>query len=106
MLADVVDYGEYKFGTRNESILFSTQTFVVKFAGALSGFIAGAGLALIGFVPDAVQTVGATWGIRIIMGGIPIVLSLLYLGIFWRFYRLDSAFLAKIRQACRGDDAA
>ncbi len=106
MLADVVDYGEYKFGTRNESILFSTQTFVVKFAGALSGFITGAGLALIGFVPDAVQTAGATWGIRIIMGGIPIVLSLLYLGIFWRFYRLDSAFLAKIRQACRGDDAA
>ena len=106
MLADVVDYGEYKFGTRNESILFSTQTFVVKFAGALSGFITGAELALIGFVPDAVQTVGATWGIRIIMGGIPIVLSLLYLGIFWRFYRLDSAFLAKIRQAYRGDDAA
>ena len=101
MLADVVDYGEYKFGTRNESILFSTQTFVVKFAGALSGFITGAGLAFIGFVPDAVQTPEATWGIRIIMGGIPIALSLIYLVVFWKFYRLDGAFLEEIRQICR-----
>lgn len=74
MLADVVDYGEYKFGTRNESILFSTQTFVVKFAGALSGFITGAGLTLIGFVADAVQTPGTVLGLRVIMGGIPMVL--------------------------------
>ena len=104
MLADVVDYGEYKFGTRNESILFSTQTFVVKFAGALSGFITGAGLSFIGFVPDAVQAPGAIWGIRLIMGGIPIVLSLLYLAVFWKFYRLDGAFLAKIREVCRGGE--
>ena len=26
VLADVVDYGEYKFGTRNESVTFSIQT--------------------------------------------------------------------------------
>lgn len=32
VLADVVDYGEYKLGTRNESVIFSIQTLLVKFA--------------------------------------------------------------------------
>lgn len=101
MLADVVDYGEYKLGTRNESILFSTQTFVVKLAGALSGFITGTGLSLIGFVADAVQTQTTLTGIRIIMGGIPMLFSLLYLFIYWKFYRLDGDFLRKVKEACR-----
>ncbi len=100
MLADVVDYGEYKLGTRNESILFSTQTFVVKLAGALSGFITGTGLSLIGFVADAVQTPTAITGIRVIMGGVPLLLSLLYLVIYLKFYRLNGAFLQEIKQNC------
>ena len=101
MLADVVDYGEFKLGTRNESILFSTQTFVVKLAGALSGFLTGAGLSLVGFVADAVQTPAAAAGIRGIMGGIPIVFSLAYLAVYWKFYRLDGAYLQTVKQACR-----
>jgi len=40
----VVDYGEYKTGQRSESIIFSVQTMLVKFAGALSGFFIGIGL--------------------------------------------------------------
>ena len=102
MLADVVDYGEYKLGTRNESILFSTQTFVVKLAGALSGFITGTGLSLIGFVANAVQPQTTITGIRIIMGGIPMLFSLFYLVIYWKYYRLDGEFLQKIKEACRG----
>ena len=104
MLADVVDYGEYKLGTRNESIVFSTQTFVVKLAGALSGFITGAGLSLIGFVADAAQGPGTILGIRVIMGGIPILFSLAYLGIYWRFYRLNGAFLETVKCRCRAVD--
>ncbi len=101
MLADVVDYGEYKLGTRNESILFSTQTFVVKLAGALSGFITGTGISLIGFIPDAVQTPAATAGIRGIMGGIPMLFSVIYLIIYWKFYRLDGDLLKTVKLACR-----
>ena len=101
MLADVVDYGEFKFGTRNESILFSTQTFVVKLAGALSGFITGTGLALIGFVADAVQTPEAVTGIKVIMGGIPLVFLVIYLVVYWKFYRLEGAYLEMVKQSCR-----
>ena len=46
MLADIVDYGEYKLGSRNESIIFSAQTLLVKLASALSGWLIGVGLSL------------------------------------------------------------
>lgn len=39
-LANTVDYGELKNDRRDESVIFSMQTFVVKFASGLSAFIA------------------------------------------------------------------
>ena len=48
MLADIVDYGEYKLGSRNESIIFSAQTLLVKLASAISGWLIGVGLSLTG----------------------------------------------------------
>ncbi len=41
VLADVVDYGEYKFQTRNESITFSIQTLLVKFTSAMGALLTG-----------------------------------------------------------------
>ena len=54
MLADVVDYGEYKLGTRNESIIFSCQTLLVKSASAFSGWAIGVGLQMMGYVANQV----------------------------------------------------
>lgn len=36
-----VDYGEYKLGTRNESVIFSIQTLLVKFASAMGALFTG-----------------------------------------------------------------
>ena len=44
MIADVVDYGEYKTGKRSDSVMFSVQTFITKFAGALAMLILGLGI--------------------------------------------------------------
>ena len=41
MLADVIDYGEVKLGTRNESIVASFQTLLVKTASAVAGWLIG-----------------------------------------------------------------
>ncbi len=41
MLADVVDYGEWKNGYRTENIIFSAQCFLYKFAGAFTSVIIG-----------------------------------------------------------------
>ncbi len=98
ILSEVVDYGEYKLGTRNESILFSMQTFVVKFAGAFSGFVSGIGLTAIGYVANQQQTPGAEMGMRVIMFLIPAVLSALCFLIYIKGYKLTPEFYGKMRE--------
>lgn len=98
ILSEVVDYGEYKLGTRNESILFSMQTFVVKFAGAFSGFLSGIGLTLIGYQANVQQTAGAENGMRIIMFLIPAVLSALCFLIYSKGYKLTPEFYREVRE--------
>jgi Na+/melibiose symporter and related transporters len=48
MIADVVDYGEYKTGKRGDSVIFSVQTLIMKFAGALSALVLGIGISVSG----------------------------------------------------------
>ena len=103
ILSEAVDYGEFKLGTRNESIVFSTQTFVVKFAGAFSGFMAAAGLDIIGFVPNAQQSEGTMMGMRVIMILLSAVLSVLCLVVYKRGYRLNDAFYHHILAVLRGE---
>lgn len=98
ILSEVVDYGEYKLGTRNESILFSMQTFVVKFAGAFSGFVSGIGLTLIGFQANVEQTAGAEAGMRIIMFLIPAILSALCYLIYVKGYKLTPEIYSNINK--------
>ena len=105
ILSEAVDYGEFKLGTRNESIVFSTQTFVVKFAGAFSGFMAAAGLDIIGFVPNAQQSEGTMMGMRVIMILLSAVLSVLCLVVYKRGYRLNDAFYHHILAVLRGEES-
>lgn len=96
MLADVVDYGEYKFGSRNESIIFSVQTMLVKFASAIAGFLVGLGLSFVGYVPNVVQTEAATNGITALMVGVPAVLSAIGYIIYKKYYKLNDEFYDNI----------
>jgi melibiose permease len=98
MLADAVDYGEYKLGTRNESIVFSMQTFMVKFAMALSGLVTGLGLAAFGFVANAKQDPLSLAGIRLLMFVLPAVLLIASLIIYLKHYRLNGSYFHGIRE--------
>ncbi len=92
MLADVVDYGEYKLHTRNESIVFSIQTMLVKFASAISGWIVGVGLSMIGYVPNVDQTGATITGLRVLMGAVPAVLAILSFVLFAKFFKIKGQF--------------
>ena len=80
-LSNSVDYGELKSGHRDESVIFSMQTFVVKAASGVSVFIAGIGLDLIGLVgnseqegPIVEQSAQTILGLRLLMTILPILL--------------------------------
>ena len=93
-LSASVDYGELKTGKREESVIFSMQTFVVKLASGLAVFLCGLGLKLIGLVGDdstdggIVQQSAATIsGLRILMTVLPII------GLFAAFFVFQKKFL-------------
>ncbi|MGL5915653.1 MAG: glycoside-pentoside-hexuronide (GPH):cation symporter, partial [Culicoidibacterales bacterium] len=102
MLADVVDYGQYKIGTRNESVIFSVQTLLVKFAGAFAGLIVGLGLSMIGYEANVEQTAATILGMRVLMIGVPIVLVGVSLFCYKKYYKLNGNFhetvLAELEQ--------
>ena len=101
-LADTVDYGEYKTGQRNESVVFSMQTFVVKLASAVSVLIAGVGIDLIGLDDTvAVQSAGTLLGLRLLMVALPVAGLLFSIVYFMKKYRLTEAENARIGEALR-----
>lgn len=99
-LADTVDYGEYKTGQRNESVIFSMQTFVVKLASAVSVLIAGVGIDLIGLdVSTPVQSAGTLLGLRFLMVALPVVGLIFSIIYFIKKYRLTEEENARIGEA-------
>ena len=96
VLADVVDYGEYKLGTHNESVIFSIQTLLVKFASAMGALFTGFALDATGYVAGASQTMATQNGMRIIMVALPIILVLISYIIYKKYYKLNGAYYQRI----------
>lgn len=96
MLADVIDYGEVKLGTRNESIVASFQTLLVKTASAVAGWLIGVGLTIVGYVQNVPQTETTIMGMRILMGVIPSIVTVLAFVIYVKGYKLDGSYMENI----------
>ena len=92
----VASYGEVKLGTRNESIVASFQTLLVKTASAVAGWLIGVGLTISGFVENVPQTEETIMGMRILMGVVPSVITVLAFVIYAKGYKLDGSFLENI----------
>jgi len=62
MIADVVDYGEWKSGKRGDSLIFSVQTLLTKFSSTIAMLILGIGIKVAG-LPNVIETMGedGTW---------------------------------------------
>ncbi len=96
-LADSVDYGEWKTGRRNESVIFSMQTFVVKLASAISVLVAGVGVDAIGLDTEAAtQTAGTLLGLRVLMILVPIAGLLVSITYFRKKYTLTEEMNRRI----------
>ncbi|MDN3018847.1 glycoside-pentoside-hexuronide (GPH):cation symporter [Paenibacillus sp. BSR1-1] len=77
MVADTIDYHEWKTGERTEGVVYSSYSFFRKLAQALAGFIPGVALGLIGYVPNVQQTAETLLGIKGLMFLVPAAFNLI-----------------------------
>ena len=98
-LADVVDYGEYKLGTRNEGVVFSLQTLIVKLTSAFTALGIGAALDLTGYIPNTVQSMLTQNSIRVCMCVIPAVGMLCAYFVYRYKYKLNDEYMRKVTTA-------
>ena len=89
MLADTIEYGEWKTGIKCQVVLFALLTFCLKASSTASGGIVAFLLSWFGFVANETQSAEVLHGIEFIMTGVPAIAILLSAAFVW-FYPIDS----------------
>ena len=101
-LANTVDYGELKNSRRDESVIFSMQTFVVKLASGLAALIASVCLTVCNLSNDTsqgaatVEASSSVVGLRMTMALIPIIGLVIAVVVFHKKYFLTESKLKEI----------
>ncbi len=100
MLADVVDYGEFKLGKRNQALTFSMKGFLQKMAYTIQAIIMYATFSITGYDGNAaVQTATAKNAISVLMFIVPPVMILISLIIFSKKYKIYGDFKKEVLAA-------
>ncbi len=100
MLADCVDYGEYKTGKRNQSLTFSMKGFLQKMAYTIQAVIMYATFTVTGYDGEAiVQTAQAKSAISFLMFIVPPVMIIASLIIFSKKYKIHGDFKQEVLRA-------
>lgn len=101
-LANTVDYGELKNNRRDESVIFSMQTFVVKLASGIAALIASLCLTIFNISSDEEAVVSAASssviGLRMTMTILPILVLVIGVLAFKKNYILTDEKLEEISQ--------
>lgn len=110
-LSHSVDYGQLKTGRREESVIFSMQTFVVKAASGVAVFFTGIGLDWIGLVgnadetgPVVAQSAETLLGLRLMMTVLPMIVLVAALLLFRKKFTLTDQRAVEISQALHGKE--
>lgn len=96
MVSDTIEYGDWKFGIRQEGVAASCLSFGVKLSTAISGSAGVLLLAATGYVAGAEQTAAAQSGINAIVNLLPAVLCIVAC-IPMFFYKLNPKKVSEIR---------
>ena len=99
-LADIVDYGEYKNGERNESITFSMKGFLQKMAYTMQTIVLFGGLGLMIYNDQITANVGlydtTKTGIGVICFGVPMLFFLASLIVFRSKFKVYGELADKV----------
>ena len=100
MLADCVDYGEFKTGSRNQSLTFSMKGFLQKMAYTVQAIIMYATFTVTGYDGEAlVQTAQAKSAISFLMFIVPPAMIITSLIIFSKKYKIFGDFKKEVLEA-------
>ncbi|OIK08137.1 MFS transporter [Bacillus sp. MUM 116] len=105
MVADTIDYHEWKTGERTEGVVYSSYSFFRKLAQALAGFIPGVALGLIGYVPNAHQTAETLLGIKGLMFLAPAIFNFIAFVILLVVYNLTDEKYNQIVEELKGKNS-
>ncbi len=98
-ISDTVEYGQHKFGRRNDSVTLSLQPFIYKVGSALASGIVGWTVIASG-MKDAGDAAGMTEsGVLLVKGMMllgPVAMIVVSYLLWLRFYRLDETRYAQI----------
>ncbi|TDL57511.1 MFS transporter [Paenibacillus dendritiformis] len=89
MLADTVDYGEWRSGVRAQGLLTASSSFGVKFGMGFGGALAAWVLAIGHYVPNQEQAASGLAAIQFNFVWIPFICFMLCVGLLL-FYRLEN----------------
>ena len=99
-LADIVDYGEYKNGERNESITFSMKGFLQKMAYTMQTIVLFGGLGLMNYNEQIMTSIGLNdttkTGIGVICFGVPMLFFLASLIVFRKKFKVYGELADKV----------
>lgn len=92
MLADTVEYGEWKTGARTEGLIYSGSSLASKIGTGLGGAVVGWALAWGGYIGGVdVQSASALLAIKVLFLYVPIVIAALQV-VLMMMYRLDKQY--------------
>ena len=100
-LADIVDYGEYKNGTRNESITFSMKGFLQKMAYTIQTFVLFISLGIADY-SGQIKTGGIDGVTKTVIGflafGMPVIFIGASFAVFRKKFKLHGKLSEEIRE--------
>ncbi len=96
LVADSIEYGDWKLGRRQEGVAASMLSFGVKISTAICGAAGVLLLSAAGYVPNAEQTEAARQGINIVVNLVPCIIGVLSIVPLF-FYKLTPKRVDEIR---------
>ncbi len=111
LIADTVEYGTYKTGTRAAGISFALQCFTAKLKNALVNSVALGALAIFGFVEgeNAVQPAGVDQGVWMVFCLLPAIgfaIALIELSLAYKLRDKDVQIMSKFNNGKLSKDDA
>jgi len=96
LLSDVIDYDAVQTGRRREGMYYGVNGFIIRIGMSLQYAIMGIFFATSGFNEGSeMQTAGAIYGFRFLIGGLPFIILLIVLVFLFRYEAANRKMLAE-----------